>query len=1231
MLFKRTTTSRTSKFLRAYLAISLAFLLPIAASTVASATPLTPAQQLSAFQDTYAEYSTRLATYTTHLNTYTPASQATQISTLLQPAQTALSNFNAAIASYQTAVSNLSTAQQADLLADAAVTAQLELIATTQAALTAAQEAATNAASTLQSADSTDYRTALSEYNTAKANSDAANTTSSYTETFTNNSRTQPTLSITAGGTPVTTTNNQGVLINSWYQSGTITGGSLTLQSTPLNVEINPTESNVTEIRFDAYAKNGDSSIITIMLDGSQQTTIFEDNIQRPYMVSTEIMTSAAGTFIDLVRLPANWDYYIIDNIKVTSAQSDPALLAITQEKYNTLTPLKAVYDAAATSNQAATTALNTAQTNYTVASTPQTLTNLEATATSTQSTLDTRTTEEATQRDATSQAQQDSLTSLNTLETNLPPTSLVVTKLTDSTDATEVGTLRWAITQANALTGGYADKITFASTAAGTITLVADLPAISQNLTIDGIDAATTIISGGDRFRPFNINQNITLTASNLTLQDGKTTSGGLVYQNRGNFTSTNMRFTGQNSGSAVFIANSGVANYTGARFDHNSVGIAADWGSTPQLPAGATTWVGTDDTQFQNRTYITDSQFDHNSSAIDSYRFTKIANSSFTDNTYGARITGLNRTEITGSNFQRNGIAYYNSVWMPPTFNMGTDNRLITGNTFKNNGTAIYNDDGYNNGQKFPGWTTITNNLFVNNSTSILYYKWNGTSNQGFTIAQADLATTTTTDLTISGSLIPTIEAPTNVTATQTSNGDIVVTWTAPTATNTTVERYAISWTVEGQAGWGVAATETSGTITKQQQESTAGFGKTYLITVRADNDTDAVYSPVSATVTVTIATPPAAGDYSIVEGGAVNIQAPEGKKLATAAAWYGSPLDVSCGADVSAEYSQLINGLTYVDISADNQFGDPCPGVPKVLIISNITYTDIPVILPPAPEPTPTPTPAPTQPSTPEPTQEPTPLPTIEPTPTPVPTPEPTPSPTETPSPVPTPTTTPEPTPEPTVEPSPEPTQTPSPEPTESTSPEPTPTTEPTVEPSPEPTPTEEPEPTEEKPISSVEELPEVISAAVLLTIDLKEIVATDLSPAQAEAIKEAALQTFETAAQGSPAYEQALDALYVAAAADDIVLSAELAAIPGAEEVVAVLNFISNVGADMSPQVREESEKVVVAAVVAGNAAIAAATGAAGAATGAASSSGGGGGGGASGGSRRSENNPTRKTK
>jgi 6,7-dimethyl-8-ribityllumazine synthase len=154
------------------------------------------------------------------------------------------------------------------------------------------------------------------------------------------------------------------------------------------------------------------------------------------------------------------------------------------------------------------------------------------------------------------------------------------------------------------------------------------------------------------------------------------------------------------------------------------------------------------------------------------------------------------------------------------------------------------------------------------------------------------------------------------------------------------------------------------------------------------------------------------------------------------------------------------------------------------------------------------------------------------------------------------------------------------------------------EPVEEPSPiEPEPIEPPiiEPEEES-ITSVEELPEELSAEELMQVDLDQIVATELSEAQVEALIEAALETFETAEQGSEEYVQALEALFVAAQADDIVLDESLAAIPllgdvlgGATELV---NFLGNAGADMSPQVREDSEKIVVTAVVAVQAALSA---------------------------------------
>jgi hypothetical protein len=360
---------------------------------------------------------------------------------------------------------------------------------------------------------------------------------------------------------------------------------------------------------------------------------------------------------------------------------------------------------------------------------------------------------------------------------------------------------------------------------------------------------------------------------------------------------------------------------------------------------------------------------------------------------------------------------------------------------------------------------------------------------------------------------------------------------------------------------------------------------------------------------------------------EGSSIEVIAPAGQRIVSVTAWYGDPADGSRGIEVSSQLTQLASGQTSVTIDSDNRYGDPAGGTVKVLIFV-VNYEPIPT-----PEPTPVIPPI----VIPEPTPTPTLDPVVDPTPTPTPQPEPTlplaPSPSPEPQPEPTPEPTP--TPQPPVEPTPEPTVPAEPEPPVVV-PEPPvvePTPEPPVvipEPAPEPTPVEpEPPVVKEEEITSAEQLPEIISAELLTKIDLTEIVATDLTPQQAEALKEAALQTFETAEKGSAEYEQALDALYVAAAADDIVLSPELAAIPGAEALVDAINFLGNAGADMSPETRKTAEETVVAAVVAGNAAIAAAAGAAGAASSAAASSGGGGG--ASGGSRKESTNSSRKNK
>ena len=200
-----------------------------------------------------------------------------------------------------------------------------------------------------------------------------------------------------------------------------------------------------------------------------------------------------------------------------------------------------------------------------------------------------------------------------------------------------------------------------------------------------------------------------------------------------------------------------------------------------------------------------------------------------------------------------------------------------------------------------------------------------------------------------------------------------------------------------------------------------------------------------------------------------------------------------------------------------------------------------------------------------------------------PKPEPTVKPEPRPTEQPSPDPTPTTPPvEPTP------SPEPSETPSPEPTQP-APTPSPSEEIPVEPNPEPSPT--PELTPSNPIDPI--VPE--SPAEIIE-DLTNLNPEELTDDQIETLITAAYETFENSEPGSKEYEAALDALLIAAQADDPELPEELAAIPLigdlAGTALEVFNNVGNIGADMSPEVRETAEKTVIASVIAAQAAIAA---------------------------------------
>ena len=125
-----------------------------------------------------------------------------------------------------------------------------------------------------------------------------------------------------------------------------------------------------------------------------------------------------------------------------------------------------------------------------------------------------------------------------------------------------------------------------------------------------------------------------------------------------------------------------------------------------------------------------------------------------------------------------------------------------------------------------------------------------------------------------------------------------------------------------------------------------------------------------------------------------------------------------------------------------------------------------------------------------------------------------------------------------------------------------------------------------------------------------------------PVSAEAIKEAGL-TYADLPPATPVEvrtdEDGNAVIITAEVAAALVLLENPTELLGAifSDPGQALTALVNIGADMSPAEREESQKIVVASVIAGQAAVNAATMAAAATTSTGGSSGGGGGGGASG--------------
>jgi hypothetical protein len=148
------------------------------------------------------------------------------------------------------------------------------------------------------------------------------------TETFNNNTL-NTSIGITVNGTPVSTTNNNQVYIGSIGFPGPGQDPSLTLRGSTADTLIT-LPANTTTATFQVFAKNGNHDAVVTYTDGTTSTFNIQDNVNSTYpnYVHQEVITAPAGKTIATINIPANWDYYGVDNVSATI----PSVTTVTED-----------------------------------------------------------------------------------------------------------------------------------------------------------------------------------------------------------------------------------------------------------------------------------------------------------------------------------------------------------------------------------------------------------------------------------------------------------------------------------------------------------------------------------------------------------------------------------------------------------------------------------------------------------------------------------------------------------------------------------------------------------------------------------------------------------------------------------------------------------------------------------------------------------------------------------
>jgi hypothetical protein len=240
---------------------------------------------------------------------------------------------------------------------------------------------------------------------------------------------------------------------------------------------------------------------------------------------------------------------------------------------------------------------------------------------------------------------------------------------VTSAADNSAIGTLRWAVAEANSGTG--TSTINFRlGTAPATITLTQgelELGRTSGSITIDGPGAKLLTVSGDNISRVFGVYQGVTASISGMTIAggaEGKGYSGGGVY-NGGTTTLTGCTISGNSAYGGGGVANFGVATLISCTISGNTASFGTDGG-------------GLDNTGTMT---LTGCAISDNSAWTDGGGLRNIGTTTVTDST------------INGNSAGEGGGGVINGAYNSRTGSIALSSCTISGNKAVDFGGGLYN----------------------------------------------------------------------------------------------------------------------------------------------------------------------------------------------------------------------------------------------------------------------------------------------------------------------------------------------------------------------------------------------------------------------------------------------------------------------------------------------------------------------------------------------------------